>query len=227
MIPMLKKKLHPILFTVLTVAIGTQVAIADSYAEWSEDYESIYRGYSCGDARLFDEPENYIFIMVFEEAFDEDANVRPALVKINDREYIGGAHQEGLDYRVDFGFEESENKHFAIVIQNDGSAGFYDFDSKEAKDNDGYARPARQLECILHEDTKQQSLIPSGFDEEDFSNRDSGGGNGARLSSDLSDLDRDTRQSIELACITEKGQGPAPHRRCVEQQLKSIGIEVD
>ena len=44
---------------------------------------------------------------------------------------------------------------------------------------------------------------------------------------DLSGLDRDTRQSIELACITEKTQGPAPYRGCLEQQLQSIGISVD
>ena len=36
---------------------------------------------------------------------------------------------------------------------------------------------------------------------------------------DLSQLDSDTRSSIELACIGTKGDGPAPYRACVEKQL--------
>jgi hypothetical protein len=41
---------------------------------------------------------------------------------------------------------------------------------------------------------------------------------------DLSGLDRDTRQSIEIACVGAKTDGPAPYRKCLERQLKSIGI---
>ena len=39
---------------------------------------------------------------------------------------------------------------------------------------------------------------------------------------DLSGLDRDTRMSIEIACGGAKTDGPAPYRKCLERQLKSI-----
>jgi len=40
---------------------------------------------------------------------------------------------------------------------------------------------------------------------------------------DISRLDRETRQSIELACINAKVQGPARYASCINQQLASIG----
>ena len=39
---------------------------------------------------------------------------------------------------------------------------------------------------------------------------------------ELSGLDRDTRMSIEIACGGAKTDGPAPYRKCIERQLKSI-----
>ena len=41
---------------------------------------------------------------------------------------------------------------------------------------------------------------------------------------DLSKLDRETRRSIETACVGDFTQGPAPYRKCVERQLQTIGI---
>ena len=40
--------------------------------------------------------------------------------------------------------------------------------------------------------------------------------------SDLSHLDPETRQSIELACVMEKTRGPAPYTACINRQLASI-----
>ena len=43
---------------------------------------------------------------------------------------------------------------------------------------------------------------------------------------DMSNLDYETKSSIELACVSQYGQGPAPYSRCVRKQLASIGISV-
>jgi hypothetical protein len=42
---------------------------------------------------------------------------------------------------------------------------------------------------------------------------------------DLSRLDAETRQSIELACITQKSDGPVAYGECLRAQLHSIGIQ--
>ena len=42
---------------------------------------------------------------------------------------------------------------------------------------------------------------------------------------DLSRLDHETRQSIELACITEKSNGPVAYGGCLRAQLQSIGVQ--
>src|SRR5437870_12926213 len=39
----------------------------------------------------------------------------------------------------------------------------------------------------------------------------------------LSGLDDATRQSIELVCITQKGEGPVAYGRCLSEQISSIG----
>lgn len=41
---------------------------------------------------------------------------------------------------------------------------------------------------------------------------------------DLSQLDSDTRLSIEVACAGAKTEGPAPYRACVDGQLASTGL---
>ncbi len=41
---------------------------------------------------------------------------------------------------------------------------------------------------------------------------------------DLSGLDYETRSSIKIACGPAKSDGPAPYARCINEQLKSIGI---
>ena len=41
----------------------------------------------------------------------------------------------------------------------------------------------------------------------------------------LSGLDDATRQSIELACMTQKTQGPVAYGECLRAQLRSIGIQ--
>jgi hypothetical protein len=41
----------------------------------------------------------------------------------------------------------------------------------------------------------------------------------------LSSLDAETRQSIELACLMEKIEGPAAYGRCLNAQLNSIGVQ--
>src|SRR3989441_189391 len=38
----------------------------------------------------------------------------------------------------------------------------------------------------------------------------------------LSGLDDETRQSIELACITQKGQGPVAYGRCLNKQINAL-----
>jgi len=41
----------------------------------------------------------------------------------------------------------------------------------------------------------------------------------------LSSLDDPTRQSIELACMMQKTQGPVAYGECLRAQLRSIGIQ--
>ena len=41
----------------------------------------------------------------------------------------------------------------------------------------------------------------------------------------LSGLDDATRQSIELACMMQKSQGPVAYGECLRAQLRSIGIQ--
>src|SRR3989442_1534230 len=38
----------------------------------------------------------------------------------------------------------------------------------------------------------------------------------------LSGLDDATRQSIELACITQKGEGPVAYGRCLNEQIDAL-----
>ena len=40
---------------------------------------------------------------------------------------------------------------------------------------------------------------------------------------DLSDLSPDDRQSVELACINAKGEGPVAYHACLNNQLASLG----
>ncbi|SRR6266571_3038158 len=42
---------------------------------------------------------------------------------------------------------------------------------------------------------------------------------------DLSRFDDATRESIELACIRQKAQGPVAYGECLRAQLRSIGIQ--
>lgn len=212
---------------VTVVTLTSQVAIADAFSDWSRDYEPIYRGYSCGDANLFGETEDYVFILVSEETLDEEGEVHAALVNIDEREYPGLAEQEGLDFRVDFGSEQSESTQYAIVIQNDGDGGFYDFDSKEAKENKGYVQASRILECVRHEQTTHLNVESVNATKTEIPHKEIAAEVVPEQTPEsqqeaLSRLDRDTRQSIELACVTEYTQGPAPYRICVEQQLQSI-----
>ena len=45
----------------------------------------------------------------------------------------------------------------------------------------------------------------------------------AARGADLSDLSPDDRQSVELACIFAKGDGPAAYQACLNNQLASLG----
>ena len=42
---------------------------------------------------------------------------------------------------------------------------------------------------------------------------------------DLSRFDNETRQSIELACVTQQSNGPVAYGDCLRAQLHSIGIQ--
>ena len=112
-----------------------------------------YRGYACHDAWT-EANEAYVFIVIFAKTFgDERTPARGGVVSVGDALYIAQASQEGLDYRVDFTSEEQEER-YSIIVQNDGDASFYDFGSKEAKENDGYTTPSRRLECGIRERPK-------------------------------------------------------------------------
>ena len=41
----------------------------------------------------------------------------------------------------------------------------------------------------------------------------------------LDNLDYEVKQSIEMACFMEKGDGPAIYAQCIKGYLKDIGIE--
>ena len=41
---------------------------------------------------------------------------------------------------------------------------------------------------------------------------------------DMSNLDYETKSSIEIACVYAKTKGPAKYANCIRDQLRSIGI---
>ena len=83
------------------------------------------------------------------EVYDVLAKIRFATVTISETEFGGVAYQAGLDYRIDFGnqfeFDDSyDDLEYALVIQADGDAAFYDFSDVESGEK---VTADRQLDC--------------------------------------------------------------------------------
>lgn len=83
------------------------------------------------------------------DALSASSELEFTTVTISDTEFRARSYQAGLDYRVDFGYafefeDYPDSVEYALIIQADGDAAFYDFSNVESGEE---TPPDRQLEC--------------------------------------------------------------------------------
>ena len=146
-------------------------------------------------------------------------------IRVAGTTYTTAFSTQGFDRRWDW---KNSGVEYAFVIRPNGGAAYFDF---SFADDNGMADPRQLYSCTDREVTTwaERSIERERQAQEAEAERLHAEETGLpnQQAPDLSRLDDDTRMSIQLACISEKTQGPAPYRRCLERQLQSIEVSAN